>query len=221
MKIGGVHHVTAIADDPNRNIAFYTQILGLKLVKLTVNFDDPSTYHLYYGDEIGRPGTLLTFFVWPGAQRGRDGHGQLAAVAFAIPRGSMSFWIERLRKHETLIQGPAKRFDEEVLTVYDPDGLRLELVEVSTAVTKGVCKNCSIPVDQAIIGLHAVTVLEASRARTDSLLTQTLGFQFMNEESNRIRYLPGPVDGGTVLDLVHVPIYLFPRTRRSSVRDSD
>src|SRR5271157_1787229 len=115
-EIFGVHHVTAITSDPNRNIAFYTEILGLKLVKLTVNFDDPGSYHFYYGDDIGHPGTLLTFFVWRDAPRGRKGSGQVTAVTFGIPFGSMSFWVDRLRRHHVAIGDFTTRFNEEVLT---------------------------------------------------------------------------------------------------------
>src|ERR671935_2731063 len=124
----GIHHVTAIASDPQKNIDFYTQVLGLRLVKLTVNFDDPTTYHLYYGDETGRPGSLLTFFPWQGAYRGRQGTGQIAAAALAILPSSLSHWIERLIKHGVHFEGPARRFGEQVLTFKDPDGLTLELV---------------------------------------------------------------------------------------------
>jgi glyoxalase family protein len=202
--IRGVHHVTAIAEDPNRNIAFYAEILGLKLVKLTVNFDDPSTYHFYYGDETGRPGTILTFFVWPGAQRGRRGPGQVTALTFSIPEGSMSFWVDRLRSQNAPVQGPTKRFNEEVLAVRDPDGLHLELVEAPGSTVTGVPEASNVPIDHAINGFYAVTLLESSWEETDSLLTQTLGFQRTSEQGSRIRYLVGPEDQGTALDVVHV-----------------
>src|ERR671936_179860 len=120
----GIHHVTAIASDPQKNIDFYTQVLGLKLVKLTVNFDDPETYHLYYGDEIGRPGTILTFFPWPSAPKGRRGTGQVTVTAFAVPVGALDFWIDHLAKSDVDFDAPLRRFDEDVLTIYDPDGLQ-------------------------------------------------------------------------------------------------
>src|SRR6266568_8100268 len=112
-QILGIHHVTAIAGDPQTNIDFYTNVLGLRLVKLTVNFDDPSTYHLYYGDGAGHPGTILTFFPWPGARRGRRGNGQVTVVSFAIPRGAVDFWSERLRAHDISLEGPIERFGEQ------------------------------------------------------------------------------------------------------------
>src|SRR5918911_5593887 len=114
----GIHHVTAISSNPQKNIDFYTQILGLRLVKLTVNFDDPTTYHLYFGDEIGRPGTILTFFPWPNAPKGHRGTGQVIATSFLIPEHSIDYWLDRLKSQKVPVQGPTKRFNgtEEVLT---------------------------------------------------------------------------------------------------------
>ena len=130
----GIHHVTAIASNPQKNIDFYTQILGLRLVKLTVNFDDPTTYHLYFGDEIGRPGTILTFFPWPDAPKGRRGTGQVIATSFLIPVNSIDYWIRSIKESKNKFQGPTKRFgNEEVLTLHDPDGLELELVAHKSA----------------------------------------------------------------------------------------
>lgn len=128
QPIAGLHHVTAIAGDPQRNVDFYVEVLGLRLVKKTVNFDDPTTYHLYYGDEVGHPGTILTFFPWPGAPRGRRGVGQTTTTSFSIPQGALGFWIDRLEAHDIAVQKPARRFDEEALPFCDPDGLQIELV---------------------------------------------------------------------------------------------
>jgi glyoxalase family protein len=200
----GVHHVTAIAGDPNRNIAFYTEILGLNLVKLTVNFDDLGTYHFYYGDEIGHPGTILTFFPWLDAPRGRRGSGQVTAVTFAIPSGSMSFWVDRLRRHDVSVGELTARFNEEALPFKDPDGLQLELVE---APEDGTRRNNhgSIPIEHAITRIHGVALLESSAAETDSMLTRILGFQRANREGDRTRYSAGPTARGTHVDLVHMP----------------
>jgi glyoxalase family protein len=127
-SIVGIHHITAIAGDPQRNLDFYAGVLGMRLVKLTVNFDDPASYHLYYGDELGHPGSLLTFFPWPGGRPGRQGTGQVGTVSLAIPPASLGFWIERLLAHGIGYEGPTRRFDEQVLAFKDPDGLLLELV---------------------------------------------------------------------------------------------
>ena len=132
--IFGIHHVTAITSNPQRNIDFYTGTLGLRLVKLTVNQDDPTAYHLYYGDELGRLGTILTFFHWPNIPRGRRGTSQVIASAFLIPVNSINFWIDKFKTRKIEHSGPYKRFDnEQVITLYDPDGLELELVAHKSA----------------------------------------------------------------------------------------
>ena len=128
----GLHHVTAIAGDPQRNLVFYVGVLGLRLVKRTVNFDDPETYHFYFGDEVGTPGSILTFFPWPGARSGRQGTGQVAVTSLAILPGAVGFWVERLVRHGIAHEGPTRRETgsgvEQVLAFKDPDGLLLELV---------------------------------------------------------------------------------------------
>jgi glyoxalase family protein len=130
----GIHHVTAITSDPQRNIDFYTNNLRLRFVKFTVNQDDPSSYHLYYSDEIGHPGTILTFFHWPNIERGHRGTSEVAAVAFLIPEDSISYWIDRFKQEKTEFRGPYKRFEnEQVITFSDSDGLELELVAHKSA----------------------------------------------------------------------------------------
>src|SRR6478752_2010350 len=131
--MSGLHHVTAIAGDPIRNFGFYTRDLGLRFVKRTVNFDDPGTYHFYYGDETGKPGTILTFFPWPGARRGRHGTGQVTATAFAVPCDSLLFWTERAQRFGFTVSPQPDRFGQKVLRIEDPDGLAIELVESVTA----------------------------------------------------------------------------------------
>src|SRR5512135_2865932 len=124
----GIHHVTAIAGDPQRNLDFYAGTLGLRLVKQTVNFDDPGTYHLYYGDGLGSPGTVLTFFPWPGAPRGRLGAGQVGSVALSVPERSLDYWADRLSQHGVKAESADGRFGERSLSLRDPDGLPLLLV---------------------------------------------------------------------------------------------
>ena len=132
----GIHHVTAITSDPQRNIDFYTGILGLRFVKLTVNQDDPTSYHLYYGDELGRPGTILTFFHWPNIPNGHRGTSQVIATAFLVPKGSIDYWMNRLKKNQIEFHGQSTRFDDEqVLSTHDPDGLELEIVAHSSHMT--------------------------------------------------------------------------------------
>src|ERR687885_2811001 len=152
----GIHHVTAIASNPQKNIDFYTQLLGLRLVKLTVNFDDPTTYHLYYGDKLGNPGTILTFFPWSAAPKAHRGTGQVIATSFLIPEKAINFWINRLKHDGVGFIGPDKRFDneEQVITFYDPDGLELELVAHKSAEDRknNIWKKGSIPEDYATRG---------------------------------------------------------------------
>src|SRR5438105_13298868 len=129
--IEGLHHVTAIAGEPQPNINFYTGVLGLRLVKLTVNFDDPTTYHLYYGDGQGHPGTILTFFPWPGAYAGRIGTGQLTVTSFAVPDKSLAYWREQLSKRGSQLEAARSDFGEEMLVLGDPDALPLQLLGAS------------------------------------------------------------------------------------------
>jgi catechol 2,3-dioxygenase-like lactoylglutathione lyase family enzyme len=126
--IVGLHHVTAIASDPQRNLDFYTEVLGLRFVKRTVNFDDPGTYHFYFGDDAGSPGTIITFFPWPHARRGRAGAGEVTHTAYSVPAGSLDYWEKRLADNGVLAERNGKRFNEDVLTLADPDGMKIELV---------------------------------------------------------------------------------------------
>lgn len=166
----GIHHVITIASNPQKIIDFYTQILGLRLVKLTVNFDDPTTYHLYFDDKIGHPGTILTFFPWPDAPKGCRGTGQVVTVSFLIPVNSTSYWIDRFKNQKIHFQGPTKRFggNEEVLTLYDLDGLELELVAHKSAYDTilDVWKDIPVPSEHAIRGFYSITLSEEGYKRT-------------------------------------------------------
>jgi len=201
----GIHHVTAIADDPQSNIDFYTGVLGLRLVKLTVNFDDPRSYHLYYGDELGHPGTILTFFAWPGVPRGRQGTGQVTVTSFSIPQGSVDYWIERLSQQGVSSAGPASRFDETVLSLQDPDGLALELVAHPQAQLRPGWKEGPVPAEHTIRGVHTVTLSEDGYERTAKLLTETKGFRLLGEENGVFRYAVGEQGPGAYVDVRCAP----------------
>jgi glyoxalase family protein len=199
----GIHHITAIAGDPQRNLDFYSGVLGLRLVKLTVNFDDPATYHLYFGDETGQPGSILTFFPWPGGRPGRIGAGQIATVALAVPPGSLGFWIERLLSFGIKYNGPARRFEEQVLSFSDPDGLALELVAATDAEAMAPWSDGAVVPEHAIRGIHGATIWEDGDNGTANLLTGTLGFQTVAEEAGLLR-LAAPGSGpGKVVNLRH------------------
>jgi glyoxalase family protein len=204
-SIPGIHHVTAICDNPQQNIDFYVGLLGLRMVKQTVNFDMPETYHLYYGDELGHPGTILTFFSWPDSPRGRRGAGQIGTISFSIPRQSLDYWNERLSHHNVLVGGPNTRFDEQVLSFFDPDGLALELVAHGETAKYDAWKDSSVAAEYAISGFHSVTLMEARLDYTAALLTGGLGFQFVGKEGNRTRYKVGTEDFATLLDVLDLP----------------
>jgi glyoxalase family protein len=197
----GIHHITAIAGDPQRNLDFYAGVLGMRLVKLTVNFDDPATYHLYYGDELGHPGSILTFFPWPGGQPGRQGTGQIGTVSLAIPPASLGFWIERLLAHNIRYEGPARRFDEKVLAFKDPDGLLLELVASPRVINTPPWTEGPVPAEHAVRGLHGATLWEAGDTGSADFLTRTMDFQPVGEEGNVLRFQSADLGSGTVVDL--------------------
>ena len=189
--IFGIHHVTAITSDPQKNIDFYTNILGLRFVKLTVNQDDPTSYHLYYGDELGRPGTILTFFHWPNLPRGHRGTSEVAATSFLIPNDSIGYWIDRFTNQKIKFDGPIKRFGtEKVITFQDPDGLSLELVAHESANDReaNVWKGGPIPAKHSIRGFYSITLSEVGYERTSSVLTDELGFIPARHEGGRFRY---------------------------------
>jgi len=201
--IPGLHHVTAITADAQTNIDFYCGVLGLRLVKLTVNFDDPSSYHLYYGDEIGRPGTILTFFAWAGAYRGRIGPPQVTVTAFAVPAGSLEFWATRLKQNNVAAHPTEPRFDERGLAFADPDGMQLELIEAATGGQPW--PEGPIPVEQAIRGFHSVTISEEGYEKTANILGDLMGFKAAGSQRNRFRYQAAGAGIGTIVDLLCVP----------------
>lgn len=206
-KILGIHHVTAIASDPQRNIDFYTRVLGLRLVKLTVNYDDPHTYHFYYGDKAGHPGTILTFFPWPGAPQGRRGTGQATVTSFLVPEESMEFWKERLRQNKVRTEEPVHRFknEEESVTFYDSDDLKLELVVGSSTEDYIPWERSPVPEKYAIRGFHGVTISEEGYEKTASLLKDTMGFRLVDEEGERFRYEASLGGSSSYVDLLCQP----------------
>jgi glyoxalase family protein len=203
--IAGIHHITAMAGAPQENIDFYVRTLGLRLVKRTVNFDDPFTYHFYFGNESGEPGTILTFFPWGGSSlHGRIGTGQVSVSAFSIPSGSIEYWIERLATLDVPFDGPNTRFDETVLSLRDRDGVALDLVETSSDSRSG-WSNGEIPAEHAIRGFHHATLSLEGFERTAEMLTTLLGFTRHSESGNRFRFTAASGAPGAIIDLLCEP----------------
>ena len=205
-KIVGLHHVTAIASDPQRNVDFYVGLLGLRLVKRTVNFDDPGTYHFYFGDARGTPGTILTFFPWPGARRGRRGVGQIETTAFAISPASAGYWLDRFKEqHVTAEKAPA-RFGEEVIRLTDPDGLLLELIVSDSFAKIESWIDGVVPAEHSLRGFHSVSAALEGYERTAKLLTESFGYRLVEESGNRFRFAAASdAAAGRIVDLLCMP----------------
>jgi glyoxalase family protein len=203
--IQGLHHVTAIATNPQTNLDFYTRVLGLRLVKKTVNFDDPGTYHFYFGDEVGSPGTVITFFPWPGALRGSRGTGQIESTAFAVPTESIGFWLEHLRRHQVLAERADERFGEPVIRLRDPDGLQLELIGTAGTGPGKPWTQGGVPPEAAIRRFRSVSAALEGYERTARLLTEMFSYRLVQQDGNRFRF--APVGKGTVdvVDLICMP----------------
>ncbi|WP_353186882.1 ring-cleaving dioxygenase [Bosea sp. (in: a-proteobacteria)] len=201
MQINGLHHVTAISGPARRNLDFYGRVLGLRLVKKTVNFDDPGTYHLYYGDADAAPGSILTFFPWEHATPGRLGIGETQETVCRVPEGAIGFWTHRFVELGVPHEAPAKRFGESVLSFRDPDGMRLALVGLSGVETEPYWTEGGIAAENAIRGFHSVSLLLADAAPTAAILTDVFGFAETAREGALIRYAVEGTKVGGVIDL--------------------
>ena len=200
--IVGLHHVTAIASDPQRNLDFCCEVLGLRFVKRTVNFDDPGSYHFYFGDAIGSPGSILTFFAWPQASSGRAGTGETSAVGFSVPTSSLHFWEQRILAAGSPVEHAGERFGNPVLSLGDPDGMRIELVGTDSPLPSVAPRTSDIPAEHAIRGFDGVTLNEASIESTAQVL-EKMGFSQAGQEDNRIRFIsPATVPGNRIDVLV-------------------
>ncbi|MCM3240523.1 ring-cleaving dioxygenase [Heyndrickxia oleronia] len=198
MQSVGIHHITAIVGDPQENVHFYSEILGLRLVKKTVNFDDPGTYHLYFGDESGNPGTIITFFPWINAYKGRIGDGQVGVTAYAVPEGALSFWKNRLTQNDIHFD-TVVRFEEESILFNDPHGLILEIVERKEG-KKSEWEMDDISTDVAIKGFAGATLFSGAPNKTMNLLEEHMGLEKVGEEGEYIRYR-SIADIGNVIDI--------------------
>lgn len=205
----GIHHITAICGDPQRNIDFYVGLLGLRLVKRTVNFDDPDTYHFYYADGLGSPGTVMTFFPWvlpPGVNaRGRQGTGQVTVTSFWIPENALDYWVVRLSANDVAFEGPSTHFGETVIAFRDPDGLPLELVARPGGQLRAPWHEGPVPPEHAIVGFAGATFTLADGEATIQLLTETLGFREVGQEGERRRFQVGEGADAAMIDLIVQP----------------
>lgn len=201
----GIHHITAIAGNARRNYEFYTQVLGLRFVKKTVNFDDPGTYHFYFGDETGSPGTILTFFPWEGITKGKYGSGMATEIGYAVPAGSLSFWNDRLKKFGVPITATGERLGEEYLSFEDPDGLPLTLIVPTKADQRKPWETNDVNAAVATRGFHSITLSLRSISQTASVLTDIFDYRLESHEGNRYRYATSAVQGAAIVDLLEVP----------------
>jgi glyoxalase family protein len=214
--IVGLHHVTAIASDPQQNLDFYTQVLGLRFVKRTVNFDDPGTYHFYFGDDAGSPGTILTFFPWPHAARGTTGLGEVTRTAFSVPLDSLEYWLQRLSEQKILVECSGRRFQEDVLTFADPDGMKIEIVAHADAGEANAPRFASVPPEYAIRGFFGVTLYEQQEGKTAKILN-VMGFHKVAEEGTRLRFRAEGGALGNHIDLLIDPAGSYGRPGAGSV----
>lgn len=213
--VSGIHHVTAIAGEPQGNLDFYTQVLGLRLVKLTVNFDDPGTYHFYFGDRDGSPGSILTFFPWPQARSGAVGNGQVTATTFAVPSQSAEYWRHRLDAAGVDVADLGERFGERVLAFADPDGMPLEIIASAHTTGGRGWNSTSVDPAHAVAGFHSATLSVETLEPTAQLLTGVLGWEQVGQDGQRVRFRAPSVSGarqpGDVVDVLSRPEHSFGR----------
>jgi glyoxalase family protein len=204
-RILGIHHITAIASSAKKNLDFYTKVLGLRLLKKTVNFDDPGTYHLYYGDEAGSPGTILTFFPYEDARRGKAGTGMATHIGYAVPEGSFDFWMKRFEEHKVSYGRPSEKFGEQYLPFQDPDGLFLELVIPKQADNRKPWETEEVKAEAATKGFHGVTLTLREADKTAAILTDIFGYTLQDQTGSQYRYSTDAVEGANSIDLVENP----------------
>jgi len=212
--IAGIHHITAIAGNAQRNFDFYTRVLGLRMVKRTVNFDDPGTYHFYYGNENGAPGTILTFFPWEGIAGGRPGTGMATDIGYSVPAGSLDFWADRFKQQGVKTQAQTHRFGETVLPFQDPDGLNIDLIVPQQPDAREAWTTPEVKATAATKGFHSVTLTLKSIGPTASVLTDVFGYELKAQEGNRYRFVTAGAAAATagssgspasIVDLVETP----------------
>lgn len=204
-KILGLHHITAIANNAQRNHDFYTKVLGLRLVKKTVNFDDPGTYHFYYGDEQGTPGTILTFFPWETIGQGYTGSGMATNIGYSVPDGSLDFWADRFKQFNVKHENIDQRFGEQYLSFSDPDGLKLDLIVPANVDERIGWQTNDVIKNVATKGFHSVTLTVKNLTPTAFILTDILGYTLLKQEGNRYRFVTDAIANASIVDIIEAP----------------
>ena len=205
-RILGIHHITAIAGNPQRNYDFYTKTLGIRFVKKTVNFDDPGTYHFYYGNENGAPGTILTFFPWANVRKGLNGIGMATEIGYSVPASSIEFWQKRFEEREVEHSKPVERFGEMVLPFRDPDGLELKLIVPSQNDNRIPWETPDITKENATKGFHNITLRVRNIAPTAAVLTDIFGYQLLKQEGSHFRFATDAIEGASIVDVIEDPV---------------
>ncbi len=204
-KILGLHHITAIAGNAQRNYEFYTKVLGLRFVKKTVNFDDPGTYHFYYGNETGEPGTILTFFPWGNIGRGHVGTGMATEIGYSVPEGSLDFWEDRFKQHNVSYSTRGERFGEIFLPFTDTDGLNINLIVPKKSDERKPWETAEIKKETATKGFHNVTLMLNKKDDTEKVLIDIFGYRFLSRDGNRYRYITDTVENASIIDIIELP----------------
>ncbi|MBC7887482.1 MAG: ring-cleaving dioxygenase [Ferruginibacter sp.] len=204
-KILGLHHITAIARNAKRNYDFYTGVLGLRLVKKTVNFDDPGTYHFYFGNQTGTPGTILTFFPWEGIGAGRTGTGMATEIGYSVPAGSLEFWADRFKQFKVKQDIAVESFGEKSLSFTDPDGLKINFIEPKQVDERAPWETKEVTGKEAVKGFHSIVLTLKNIKPTAELLVDVLGYRLLEQDGNRYRFITGAIENAAVVDLVESP----------------
>ncbi len=201
-KILGLHHITAIAGNAKQNLNFYTKVLGQRFVKKTVNFDDPGTYHFYFGDEKGTPGSILTFFPWAGVRRGVNGAGMATGIGYSVPKNSLEFWKDRFKRFHVQQEEIEERFGEELLHFQDPDGLKIDFIEAENEDQRKGWHTDEIKTENATKGFHSVTLTLNKVDPTAQILTDIFGYKLLKQEGNRYRFITNAIDTASIVDII-------------------
>jgi glyoxalase family protein len=204
-RILGLHHITAIAGNAKQNFEFYTKVLGLRMVKKTVNFDDPGTYHFYFGDEVGTPGTILTFFPWEGIGKGSTGTGMATDIGYSVPAGSLDFWADRFKQYNVHVGNVEERFGEQILPFEDPDGLKIDLIVPGKDDTRKSWTTTEVNEHAATKGFHSITLTLQNIDATAAILTDIFGYKLLQQEGNRYRFITDAIEGAAVVDIIEAP----------------